>query len=187
MNSVPVDGSHLAVEETGHGPTVLFCHAGIADQRMWVHQAAALAGEHRVITYDWRGVGASGPARGDFAHHEDMLVLLDALGVDRAVLVGASMGGGYALDAALASPERVAGLVLISPGISGHRWPQSFLDAARKAVGDAVPAERLRAYREGSAEYVLDSDIEAMATAQARFTVAGPTREPDAWTRRCGR
>lgn len=179
VNSVAVPGSHLAVEQVGDGPAVVLCHAGIADHRMWAHQVAALAGGHRVIVYDWRGVGASGPARGDFAHHEDLLALLDALDVEAAVLIGASMGGGYAVDVALAAPHRVAGLVLISPGISGYPWPASFAEASRAAIGDAVPAERLAAYRAGSASRVREEDVAAMATAQAAFTVAGPTRTPE--------
>ena len=179
MDSLAIDGSHLAYESAGQGPAVVLCHAGIADHRMWAHQAAALANTYRVVIYDWRGVGASGPARGDFAHHEDLLALLDGLDVDRAVLVGASMGAGYALDAALAAPERVAGLVLISPGLSGHRWPASFAEAARQALGGAVPPERLDAYRQGAGEQVLEADVAAMAEAQARFTVAGPTRGAD--------
>ena len=180
MDSLAIDGSHLAFESAGQGPAVVFCHAGIADHRMWAHQAAALANSYRVVVYDWRGVGASGPARGDFAHHEDLLALLDGLGVDRAVLVGASMGAGYALDVALADPGRVAGLVLVSPGLSGYRWPASFGEAARQALGGAVPPERLDAYRQGAGEQVLEVDVAAMAEAQARFTVAGPTRGADA-------
>ena len=179
MDSLAIDGSHLAYESAGQGPAVVLCHAGIADHRMWAHQAAALADGHRVVVYDWRGVGASGPARGDFAHHEDLLALLDGLDVDRAVLMGASMGAGYALDVALADPERVAGLVLVSPGLSGHRWPASFGEAARQALGGVVPPERLDAYRQGAAEQVLEADVAAMADAQARFTVAGPTRDAE--------
>lgn len=171
-------GSHLAFEQVGEGPAVVLCHAGIADHRMWTHQVPALASGHRVIFYDWRGVGASGPARGDFAHHEDLLALLDALAVETAVLIGSSMGAGYALDVALAEPARVAGLVLVSPGISGYAWPASFAQASRAATGDAVPPERLAAYRAGSASRVLEEDVAAMATAQAAFTVAGPTRGP---------
>ena len=179
MDSLAIDGSHLAYESAGRGPAVVLCHAGIADHRMWAHQAASLADSYRVVVYDWRGVGASGPARGDFAHHEDLLALLDGLDVDRAVLVGASMGAGYALDVALADPGRVAGLVLVSPGLSGHRWPASFGEAARQALGGVVPPERLDAYRQGVAEQVLEADVAAMADAQARFTVAGPTRDAE--------
>lgn len=186
MDHVAVAGSHLAYEETGDGPAVVLCHAGIADHRMWAHQVRALAAGHRTVAHDWRGAGASGPARGDFAHHEDLLALLDALDVERAVLVGASMGAGYALEVALAAPDRVAGLVLVSPGICGYDWPASFAQASRAAVGGAVPAERLAAYGAGSADRVLDEDVRAMAQAQARFTVAGPTRgsddvDPEVW------
>ncbi|MBC3761825.1 alpha/beta fold hydrolase [Quadrisphaera oryzae] len=176
MPVVRIDKADIAFEEAGEGAAIVFSHAGIAYRRMWDGPFTALAADHRVIRYDWRGYGDSDPARGDYAHHEDLLGLLDALGVQDGVLVGCSMGGGYALQAALEAPERVAGLVLISSGVLGHAWPHEWQQQVREELLAAVPETRLRAYAAGTATQILSEDIHAMAEVQARIMVAGPRR-----------
>jgi pimeloyl-ACP methyl ester carboxylesterase len=100
----------------GSGPAVVLLHAGVADLRMWDGPAAALARRHTVVRCDLRGFGGSDLAPGaSYSDPEDVLALLDALGVDRFALVGASYGGWVALQVAGAAPERVAGLVMIAP------------------------------------------------------------------------
>ncbi|CAM3145948.1 alpha/beta hydrolase [Saccharomonospora xinjiangensis] len=188
MVNIAVNGVRLAYDDLGTGPAVVFVHAGIADRRMWDDQFEALAATHRVVRYDWRGYGESGDARGRFAHYRDLLALLDALDIERATVVGASMGGAYAIDAALAAPHRVSGLVVLGSGLSGHVWPDAMLAAVREHVHSAVPAERLARYREGNAEHIDPGDVAAMALAQARFLVAGPGRDaktvaPEVWER----
>ncbi|GAA3130909.1 alpha/beta hydrolase [Planomonospora alba] len=185
MGVIDCNGVRLAFDEAGRGPAVVFVHAAIADRRMWEHQFRALAAGHRVIRYDWRGYGGSGDAEGDFAHHEDLLALLDALEVERAVLVGCSMGGAYAVEAALAAPDRVAGLVPIASGLTGHAWPPEMVAQARERVHTAVPADRLARYR--AKEVPVDpADAAAMARAQVLWQVAGPGRgredlAPEVW------
>jgi pimeloyl-ACP methyl ester carboxylesterase len=115
-----VQGVRFAYDEAGSGPAVVLCHAGIADRRMWTGPFQALAAGGRVVRFDWRGYGESGPATADHTLHADLLGLLDALDIDRAVLAGCSAGGAAALDTALTAPDRVAGLVLVGPGLSGH-------------------------------------------------------------------
>ncbi|MGC9670531.1 alpha/beta fold hydrolase [Planosporangium sp. 12N6] len=173
-----VDGGRIAYDEAGHGPAVLFSHAGMADRRMWESQFRALSANWRVIRYDWRGVGESDTAVGPVCHYQDLLAVLDALAVDDAVLVGCSMGGAYALDAALAAPTRVRGLVLISSGLSGHVWPAEMRRYTGQAVRAAVPAERLALYQARAADEARAEDVDAMAQAQARLLVAGPNRKP---------
>ena len=94
---------------------------------------------HRVIAYDARGHGRSSPAasREAYGYEElgrDLEALLDQLGIDRAVLAGASMGAHTALWLALRAPERVAGLVVITPGYD----PDTNDDSARLARWDAL-------------------------------------------------
>lgn len=179
MATVRLDGVRLAYDDVGEGPAVVLVHAGIADRRMWDDQVTALSPAHRVVRYDWRGYGESGEARGRFAHHRDLLGLLDALHIECATVVGASMGAAYAVDAALVAPHRVSGLVLLGPGLSGHTWPEAMLTETRERVHSAVPADRLARYRAGTAEHIEPADVMAMALAQARFLVAGPSRDPD--------
>ena len=100
---------------------------------------------------------------------------MDALEIPEATLVGASYGGAYAVDAALAAPERVNRLALVCPGMSGHEWPEVFVRTGRQMALAAVPHERLAAYQAGSTT-PDQADVAAMADAQARFMVLGPGR-----------
>lgn len=132
----------LAYDEAGSGPAVVLVHAGLADRRMWDHQFDVLAERYRVVRYDLRGYGASGDADGTGTHHEDLLALMDALGIERAALVGCSYGGMYAVDSALTAPERVTSLALICSGMSGHVWPPEMGAPVRERVRAAIPADR---------------------------------------------
>jgi 3-oxoadipate enol-lactonase len=113
------DGSVWA-EDTGRDlPPVVLLHPGTGDSRIWDPVWERLAGQHRLIRYDVRGFGRSAPPAGRFSALGDLRRVLDRLDVGPALFVGCSMGGGTALDLALAEPNRVRGMVLVSPGISG--------------------------------------------------------------------
>ncbi|TDE08914.1 alpha/beta fold hydrolase [Jiangella asiatica] len=188
MPTIRVNGGDLAYDDAGAGPAVVLVHAGLADRRMWDHQFTALSAHHRVVRYDWRGYGGSGDASGEFAHYADLLGLLDALGIERATLVGCSYGGAYAVDVALTAPDRVTSLVLVSSGLSGHEWPAEMGELARARIHAALPPQRLRAYRERTAASVDADDVTAMAEAQLALMVVGPDRErgdldPRVWER----
>ncbi len=79
---------------------MLFVHAGVATRAMWDPQFDDLAADHFVIRYDTRGYGESRGEDEEFADRHDVLAVLDAVGVDRATVIGASRGGRIALDAA---------------------------------------------------------------------------------------
>ncbi|XVV17705.1 alpha/beta fold hydrolase [Actinoplanes sp. CA-131856] len=113
------DGS-LWVEDTGEElPPVVLLHPGVGDARIWNPVCEGLGGQFRLIRYDVRGFGRSAPPGGRFSRLDDLRRLLDKLHVGPALFAGCSMGGGTALDLALAEPDRVRGLVLACPGISG--------------------------------------------------------------------
>lgn len=116
-----VPGATLAFEVAGpaDAPAVLFVHAGVATRVMWDPQFADLARDHRVIRYDTRGYGDSPGEPIDYSESDDLLRVLDAAEAERAVVIGASRGGRFALDAALAAPDRVCGLVLVGSRPSG--------------------------------------------------------------------
>ena len=101
--------------DEGAGPVVVLLHAGVADLRMWDLPAAELARDHRVVRCDLRGFGGSALAPGaSYSDAEDVLALLDELGLDRFLLVGASYGGYVALQVASAVPDKVEQLVLLA-------------------------------------------------------------------------
>jgi pimeloyl-ACP methyl ester carboxylesterase len=99
----------------GTGPWLLLLHAGVADLRMWDAQVPELSRTHTVVRCDLRGFGGSPLAPGaSYSDAEDVLALLDRLGVAEFSLVGASLGGNVALQVASAVPHRVRRLVLLA-------------------------------------------------------------------------
>ena len=132
-------GVILAGEQHGEGTPVVLLHGLTATRRYVVMGSRALErSSHRVVLYDARGHGQSSPAPTPEAYGYDELSLdleavLDAVEIDRAVLAGASMGAHTALAFALRRPERVAGLVIVTPAYDGR--PTS---PARLARWDAL-------------------------------------------------
>ncbi len=152
------DGVALAGERwAGGGPAVVLLHAGVADRRAWTEVAADLGGAGAdVVAYDRRGFGAT-PAVGAADHLADLGAVLEQTCGSPAWLVGNSQGGRIALDMALTEPDRVAGLVLIAPAVSGEPEPDDDeldpdtrrLDAAIGAAedaGDLAAVNRLEAH-----------------------------------------
>ena len=119
--SIESGGVTLAGEEAGEGTPVVLLHGLTATRRYVVMGSRALErSDHRVVTYDARGHGAStGPEDPDAYDYDDLVedlrAVMDGRGIDRAVLVGASMGAHTAVRMALDHPERVAGLVIATP------------------------------------------------------------------------
>lgn len=107
----------------GGPPTVVFLHAGVADRRSWaavLDDLVAGGWAGRLVTYDRRAYGESAASPTAYTDLADLLAVLDAVSPGRPVfLVGSSMGGAVALAAAVAAPDRVAGLALIAPGVPG--------------------------------------------------------------------
>jgi len=133
----------LAFDERGSGSPLLLAHAAVADRRMWDPQMTALAAAHRVIRYDCRGFGESLPPQGSWSQHTDLLALLDELLISRAHVVGASMGAGIAVEAALARPATVD-----SPAELRPVWAAE-VDALDRGDIDGAVEVNLRAWVDG--------------------------------------
>jgi pimeloyl-ACP methyl ester carboxylesterase len=135
-------GVQLACEQSGEGVPVVLLHGLTASRRYVVMGSKALERSgHRVVAYDARGHGRSSPADA-YTYEEmgrDLEAVMDALELPRAVLAGASMGAHTLLWLALNAPERVAGLVVITPAYD----PDTNDDPRRLARWDAL-AEGLR-------------------------------------------
>lgn len=148
--SIDAAGVSLAGEQAGEGIPVVLLHGLTATRRYVVMGSRALQRSgHRVIAYDARGHGASTPAPDAAAYGYELLVAdlqaaLDALGIERAVLAGASMGAHTALRLALSHPQRVAALALITPSFQ----PDSPRDERELARWDALA----RGLREGGVD-----------------------------------
>jgi len=138
--------------DEGEGPAVLLLHGHTLDHRIWDDVVPRLrpAGL-RAIRPDLRGHGKSTvPPKGyTFGHHAaDAVAVLDAAGVDRAVVAGFSLGGGIALELALTRPERVAALALVAPVMPDRPFEPEFMDNLRR-VARVARSEGIRAAMAG--------------------------------------
>jgi pimeloyl-ACP methyl ester carboxylesterase len=123
---VDADGVRLSCYEVGRGEPLLLLHGLGGSKISWLPLIPALAKEHRLVVPDFPGHGESEkPRDADFSpryYAHMMRVLMDATGIDRAVILGNSMGGRVALEMALRSPRRVRALALLDPAVPGLRW-----------------------------------------------------------------
>ncbi|HMF87269.1 MAG TPA: alpha/beta hydrolase [Gemmatimonadaceae bacterium] len=110
--TINVGDASIAYDVTGRGRTVVFIHGWTHNRSVWDDQVPVFSKRYRVVRYDSRGFGKSTGFADESVEPLDLLVLLEALRIDRAYIVGHSRGGGVALRFAAAYPERVAGLVL---------------------------------------------------------------------------
>jgi pimeloyl-ACP methyl ester carboxylesterase len=121
MEKIQVGSLAVAVSDAGDGPPVVLLHGLACGRRMWFHQVAALRSRFRVIAFDLRGHGLTdAPAiASEYSAAllaRDLEGVLDALQIERAAVVGFSLGGGAALALAAGKPERVSRLVLADVG-----------------------------------------------------------------------
>jgi pimeloyl-ACP methyl ester carboxylesterase len=114
-----VHGYRRAFIRAGHGPALLLIHGICDSSATWEHLLPFLAIDHTVIAPDLLGHGKSDKPRADYsvaAYANGMRDLLSVLGIDRATVVGHSLGGGVAMQFAYQYPERCDRLVLVSTG-----------------------------------------------------------------------
>lgn len=150
-----VNGTRLYYEIAGpaNAEVIVLVHQFTMDARMWDDQWSEFSRRYRVIRYDARGFGRSGPIRGAYSVREDLRALLDSLGVARAHIVGLSMGARYAADFALAHPARVRTLVLADPTVAGMRFSSGFT----KEFGEATAAARSGDFDEAKRRWLASS------------------------------
>lgn len=139
----PVNGVNLNVEQAGAGPPLVLLHGFTGSAASWAAHAEVFARSHATLAVDLLGHGMSDapddPARYGIGHAtEDVLGVLDALGIRRAGLLGYSMGGRVSISLAIVAPERLSALILesASPGIrdAGARRERAAADAALAAA-----------------------------------------------------
>jgi pimeloyl-ACP methyl ester carboxylesterase len=157
-----IDGGKLYYESAGDGIPVVLSHAGFLDSRMFDEIWEPLARHYRVIRYDMRGFGKSDPVTGPVCRRDDLVRLLDHLGITQAHLVGSSVGGDISLDLSLEHPDRVRSLTLVDSTPSGfemHGEPPRYLFEMFNAV--------------------QNGDVDRASELQIRIWIDGQFREPD--------
>jgi pimeloyl-ACP methyl ester carboxylesterase len=159
---VDLGDGRLYYEMDGEGKTLVLNHAGFVDSRMWDDQWTELTRHFRVIRYDMRGYGKSDLATAPVARRRDLYRLLQQLGVKRAHFIGCSVGGATILDLALAHPDLVASLILVSTAPNGLQL---------QGPPPRYVMEMMAAMQQGN--LARASDL------QLRIWVDGPFREPE--------
>jgi 3-oxoadipate enol-lactonase len=162
MPHLTFSNAQIYYEVAGQGPAIVMIHAGIANNAMWDPQFETFAKEYRVIRFDQRGFGKTVTETKEFNRRDDLLALLDHLNVDRAIVMGCSMGGSLALDFTLEHPERVSALILIAAGMSGVE----------------APADLVKQWEEQDAAFAA-GDFERVIDLELKMWVDGPNRTPD--------
>ena len=121
--TLKVGDATINYDATGKGPTVVFIHGWTHNISVWDDQVPAFKSRYQVVRYDSRGFGKSTGFADESAEPQDLLLLLEALHVKKAYIVGHSRGGSVALRFASAFPNRVAGLVLYGAFPEGFPAP----------------------------------------------------------------
>ncbi|HME05051.1 MAG TPA: alpha/beta fold hydrolase [Solirubrobacteraceae bacterium] len=120
---IALHGRRVIYRITGSGPPVVLIHGMLNSSRHWQEVAERLAYEHTVVAPDLIGHGDSAAPRGDYslgAHAASIRDLLAAIGIERATIVGHSLGGGVAMQFFYQFPQRVERLALVSSGGLGR-------------------------------------------------------------------
>ncbi len=155
-----VSGARLYYEMAGAGHPLVLTHAGIADRRMWDDQFEVFARHYKVIRWDVRGYGKSTTPRVPYSGRGDLFGLMRVLDVERAHLVGLSMGGRISIDFALEYPQMVSALIPVASGLSGYQSPPN-------PIGDEIEAA------------IKQGDVARAVELELRRWVDGPNRTPD--------
>jgi pimeloyl-ACP methyl ester carboxylesterase len=140
------DGIRLYVEEAGDGPPVLFVHEFGGDHRSWEPQLRALSRRYRCIVYAARGYPPSDVPEDDAAYSQaravdDLVAVLDGLEVERAHVVGLSMGGFATLHLGLRHPDRARSLVVSGVGYGAQPEKQQAFREESNVIADAFATE----------------------------------------------
>jgi 3-oxoadipate enol-lactonase len=160
--------SGIAYEVRGSGPALLLLHEGIADRTMWDPQWESWGEEFTLVRSDHRGFGESDDPAGPYGAHTDAVEVLDAAEIERAAIVGASMGGQAAIDLVVEAPRRAWALVAVAAVPSGWRHSSDHLamfdeiDETWETEGvDSANELELRMWVDGVGRGPLDSDQRA--------------------------
>ncbi len=190
MGRIQVGNLAVAVSEAGDGSPVVLVHGLACGKRMWFHQIRALRNRFRVIAYDQRGHGLTdAPAVAtDYSAAllaRDLVGVLDALKIERAAIVGFSLGGGPALALAASTPERVSRLVLADVGAGAdepvktewmaRRWVKLIEQGAvDELVCDMLRSDLLKTYasRDARRRAHMAALIRATPIDGLRFTLS---------------
>ncbi|TMJ21873.1 MAG: alpha/beta fold hydrolase [Alphaproteobacteria bacterium] len=173
MPKINRDGVQIYYEVHGSGPPLILTHGYSSTSEMWQGQVEALAKQHKLVLWDMRGHGRSDYPADAGAYSEaltiaDIAALLDAIGTERAIVGGLSLGGYMSLAFYRAHPERVRALLIIDTGPGFRKddardaWNKRALDTAER-----FEREGLAMLKSASHERAMVSHRDASGLARA--------------------
>ncbi len=172
---IQVPGGQLYCEVTGKGEPVILLHGYTLDRRLWDPQFLELAKKYQVIRYDLRGYGRSRAAIDiPYSHPADLITLMNALKIQRAHVVGLSLGASEGVDFLAQYPNRLLSLIAAGGGVSPMRssetaTPESRAQrAARRFHQSAASAEKWKN---------LGIDAYRRQWLTTLYSVCGPNRD----------
>ena len=172
-------GNAVSYRRAGEGQAVVLLHGIGSTSLTWESVAPSLADRHDVIAPDFLGHGASAKPRGDYslgAFASGVRDLLQVLGVERATLVGHSLGGGVAMQFAYQHPELCERLVLVSSGGLGHSVSPLLRAAALPGSEWVLPAVARAVVGPGTSPSSTTRPASSPpSTASSRAASHGPT------------
>ena len=151
---------HYAEHGDAHGEPILFLHGWPDSWFSFSGVLSRLPERFRAVALDQRGFGDSDRPVAGYGIHDlgdDAVAFLDAAGIERATVVGHSLGSFVARRVAIAHPERVARLVLVGSGLSANNTVTRDVQAAMTDLADPVPVEFAREFQAGTAYVPLDA------------------------------
>jgi pimeloyl-ACP methyl ester carboxylesterase len=172
MNITTKDGVKLHVEEAGEGTPILFIHEFGGNHESWEPQLRFFSRRHRCITYGARGyppsdVPGSVDAYSQATAADDAVAVLDGLGIDKAHIVGLSMGGFCTLHVGLRTPERALSLTVAGAGYGAEKQFEDYFRGVSLEVADNFE-------RQGSLEF---AKIYAAGASRVQFQ----NKDPRGW------
>jgi len=117
---VTIEGRKVYYEVEGQGPAIVLIHGFSLDTRMWDPQFDTFAQSHRVVRYDISGYGRSTIPDTLISSSNELAMLLKTLSIDKATVIGMSMGGGVAINFTLEHPEMVQALITVGSTLGGY-------------------------------------------------------------------
>jgi pimeloyl-ACP methyl ester carboxylesterase len=173
MPKIDRDGVAIHYEVHGSGPPLLLTHGFSSTSAMWQGQIDALAKDHKLVLWDMRGHGRSDYPDDPSLYSEaltvgDMAAILDAVGAERAIIGGLSLGGYMSLAFYRAHPERVRALLIIDtgPGFKKDDAREAW-NARAYATAERFEREGLEVLKSGSAERSSVTHRDAKGLARA--------------------
>ncbi len=163
-----VNGTRLYYEVAGEGHPLVLNHGGLVDNHLWDDSFEEFAKRFKTIRYDIRGFGESGmltKGMKPYSMEKDLYSLLQFLGIQKAYMLGLSMGGGLAIDFTLQYPEMVDALITVGAGLNGFEFGE--------------PPPELGAKFAAMEELFKKGDIPGSVEVSLQIWTDGPYRTPE--------